>query len=590
MALRTRIWPGRRPAAICVCLFFGLFGALAGPNRAGAAGLADSPWPMFQHDPQHTGRSPVAAPSKLGIKWRFQVQGNPASPVIGPDGTIYVPTGDIDDDPAGFLYAINPDGTLRWRFAFPPSPETNCVIVPGVTTPAIADDGTVYVHTQSGRTIDGSGHCTAGPSFLYAINPDGSEKCKYQFNFGGAVFQSSGISSPAIGPDGTVYVTSLDTGLHAINPADCTFDWIVSPEATSISSSPAIGTDGTIYFMIADLYAYEPDGDPKWTAETGSAVPNNSSPSIGADGTIYACGLFPDACHAVSPAGSVLWSFPLELPVPGWGTPAIAADGAIYLPARDCQQDADSCVYAINPDGSQRWRVLFPFGGAGVNHSVIVGGDGRVYTRGDLGVGAGGFFGSLYVLNPADGSESDRRAIPAINQGSGELNPAIGSDGTLYVPEPHNAGVGVDPHDQYLAAYTQASGGPGPADTNSPNLRLRGRQIQRLDASVEVGARCDEDCSVTGTGVLIISVPPREGASRVERKRVRFRLRRDSRQATQGETVTLKLRVPRKARGAGRAALRDFRSVIARMSVVATDTAGNESRKKRRITFTGGRG
>src|SRR5229473_2722430 len=62
-------------------------------------------------------------------------------------------------------------------------------------------------------------------------------------------------SSPAIGPDGTIYIGSydLDTtrrALHSISPEGMT-NWIFLPGG-AIISSPSIGPDGTIYLGSTD--------------------------------------------------------------------------------------------------------------------------------------------------------------------------------------------------------------------------------------------------------------------------------------------------------------------------------------------------
>ena len=54
------------------------------------AQTADTPWPMFRHDLQHTGRSPYVSAQKPTIKWTFKTEGPvTTSPAIGSDGTIY---------------------------------------------------------------------------------------------------------------------------------------------------------------------------------------------------------------------------------------------------------------------------------------------------------------------------------------------------------------------------------------------------------------------------------------------------------------------------------------------------------------------
>ncbi len=65
------------------------------------------------------------------------------SPVIGPDGTIYV--GSYNDN----LYAINPNGTLKWKY----NTGGQLFCYEGM---AIGSDGTIYVGSLNGK--------------LYAIN------------------------------------------------------------------------------------------------------------------------------------------------------------------------------------------------------------------------------------------------------------------------------------------------------------------------------------------------------------------------------------------------------------------------------------
>ena len=55
------------------------------------AQLADTPWPMFRHDLQHTGRSPYVGPQLPEEKGSFMTRDWVcSSPAIGGDGTIYV--------------------------------------------------------------------------------------------------------------------------------------------------------------------------------------------------------------------------------------------------------------------------------------------------------------------------------------------------------------------------------------------------------------------------------------------------------------------------------------------------------------------
>jgi len=59
-----------------------------------------------------------------------------SSPAVGADGTIYVGSRDYN------LYALNPDGTQKWKFA------TNGEVW---SSPAVGADGTMYVGSADGN-------------------------------------------------------------------------------------------------------------------------------------------------------------------------------------------------------------------------------------------------------------------------------------------------------------------------------------------------------------------------------------------------------------------------------------------------------
>jgi hypothetical protein len=82
--------PGRGLLALALLAL-----ALLAPARAGAA----PGWPMFRHDPAHSGRAGVPGPAAptLVDGWPVAIGGyydQTSSPAIGADGTIYVGSGD----------------------------------------------------------------------------------------------------------------------------------------------------------------------------------------------------------------------------------------------------------------------------------------------------------------------------------------------------------------------------------------------------------------------------------------------------------------------------------------------------------------
>jgi outer membrane protein assembly factor BamB len=372
--------------------------------------LANSPWPMFQHDAQHTGRSPYAGPSTLIQRWQFRVEGTPSSPVIGEDGTIYLPTGmtDADPDTTGFLYAINPNGTLKWRY--------NLGRTPSSTTPAIAFDGTIYVHTNGAFDI-------YGEELLFAINPDGT--LKWTFNFGSA-FASVVQSSPAIGSDGTIYVGSMNMGFYAINP-NGTIKWAHTLSNSSIQSSPAIGSDGTVYIVdvASELAAFNPDGSKKWQVSISEASGGRASPSIGTNGAILICNQYEKELRSLNSDSTLMWSHTLSFnPV---CAPALGLDSTVYV--------CDDGLYAIKADSTLKWKFS---NSQSASTSPVVDSNGTVYWRSSP---------TFYAVNP-NGTQKYQLSVPSTGGGL-DPAPAIGSDGTLYLslPEPYST-------EQCLKAYS----------------------------------------------------------------------------------------------------------------------------------------
>ncbi|GAB6162857.1 hypothetical protein JCM12298_20170 [Desulfothermus naphthae] len=302
--------------------------------------------------------------------WRFKIEDNTDFPAIGNDGTIYIGSDD-------YLYAINPDGTLKWKFE----------IMGYFSSLAIGEDETIYIIVSPSYYIG---------AYLYAINPDGSLKWKSEI--------MGHFSSPAIGKDGTIYIGSsgtFDSYLYAINP-DGSLKWKFKTNLTV--SSPAIGENGTIYVGSDNsyLYAINPDGSLKWKFKTNATV---SSPAIGENGTIYV-GSDNSYLYAINPDGSLKWKFKTNATV---SSPAIGENGTIYVGSDD------GYLYAINPDGSLKWK----FKTNATVSSPAIGENGTIYVGSDDGY--------LYAINP-DGSLKWKFKTNATVS-----SPAIGENGTIYV-------------------------------------------------------------------------------------------------------------------------------------------------------------
>ena len=353
---------------------------------------AISPWPMFGHDPQHTCYCPYLGPQTSNIKWSIPISspswGAP-SPTIDTDGTIYVGSDNKN------LYAINPDGTIKWKY------KTDHVII---SSAAVGKDHTIYFGSNDG--------------YLYALNQDGSLKWKYLAEGGIA-------SSPLINGD-TIYVGSMDGHLYAINE-DGNLKWRFQTDRSIWKSSPAIDSDGIIYIGIYTeiyngyLYAICPDGSLKWNYEVGNYVAN--SPSIGKDGTIY---VYSNYLHAVNPDGSFRWKVYM-----GSGcTPAIGNDGTIYALGSFGTTGKPGLI-ALNPDGSLKWRYPTEEW-QGFCGTMALGSDNTIYVASN---GAPSWepykTPGLYAISQ-DGTLKWAYEIPLGACGSNSPELTIGYDGTLY--------------------------------------------------------------------------------------------------------------------------------------------------------------
>ncbi|NOX53723.1 MAG: PQQ-binding-like beta-propeller repeat protein, partial [Planctomycetes bacterium] len=251
-------------------------------------------------------------------------------------------------------YALTPGGKVKWTFSV-----GRADIVPQIK---LGRDGTLYFGTIRGPSR--RAECR-----FYAVDPRGRGKWSVLLT------DSGSLCSPAIAPDGTIYVGG--DRLRAVDAQDGSLKWTFDV-ATPAHAAPAVGRDGTIYLAgpgwdqrkpdAHRLYALNPDGTEKWSLRVGWC---ESTPAVADDGTIYVTGWNIDApvagpptgLHAVSPEGRLKWSYRTYFPdwhfhgrqrgLP-WGSdcsPIVGADGTVYFGADT------GVVYAVNADGTLKWRL-----------------------------------------------------------------------------------------------------------------------------------------------------------------------------------------------------------------------------------------
>ena len=249
-------------------------------------------------------------PADGHVNWRFRMDGpyTEVRPAIAPDRTIYAI--DVFDH----LYALTPDGGLKWL-----------IRGAGDKGVAVGGDGSIYV---------------ASESFINAYNPDGS--VKWHFVQTPRAFICLGVS---VGPDGNIYSVGTEgMGVFSLTPAGAV-RW-QTPERyvrrivdyAEILFGPNGDTQQLYFAANNHLRALRLDGTdvfeiPGWYGQ----------PAVGPDGTVHS------AFSAYSPNGSLLWTLQSPFPYNTFTPPDIGSNGIHYF-----VQNL-SRLFALNPDGSQRW-------------------------------------------------------------------------------------------------------------------------------------------------------------------------------------------------------------------------------------------
>ncbi|MCP4536091.1 MAG: PQQ-binding-like beta-propeller repeat protein [Chloroflexi bacterium] len=333
-----------------VHLFSGMSESVAQPS--------DDDWPMYQHDPTHSGRTPatIVNSGPLYVQWayafgeRVQVEAQP----VTSNGVIY--QGVMN----GEMHAIDADtGVALW------------IVSPGGPIPHTA---AVYGNRVYFGSLDGN---------VYALSTtDGSTV--WQFHTGGPV-----MSAPAIVND-RLYIGSNDSNLYALNVATGGELWRVETDGPVVSSPAVAG--GRVYFGSEDLMARcvnAVTGALIWDTPLYGVGMHNTHPVLSDDGssviflTVKAGGSsyvhnegYPNASTSANPVetwntyyqtyptrrylyyldttdGHDLWNptarLYVPLPIPYWGVlhPILHPDGSVWFPA---PAGTDGNAYELDHD------------------------------------------------------------------------------------------------------------------------------------------------------------------------------------------------------------------------------------------------
>jgi putative pyrroloquinoline-quinone binding quinoprotein/putative pyrroloquinoline-quinone-binding quinoprotein len=347
-----------KPVAASASASGGPSNAEVAAARAGGR-VSSGPPSMLHLDPRRTNRSPFEGPTAPTVLWTFDTGGPiEAAPALLDDGTIRVAslggkrfalteTGkqrfsvDLGDrvyasplivgdaifigSDAHKFFGMTREGVIRFRLDAPGDVDTGAVPTPW--------GGIVFT---SGR-------------ILHAAKPDGTLLWRVQA-------RRKSYTSPAVADDGTVYFGSQDHHLYAVAP-DGKVRWRVDLGG-DVDSTPAVQDDGTIVVGSdkGEVVALAPEnGEAKWTAPVGGFV--RGAMSLGRDGTVYTGTYGPTPkMVALDPAnGAVRFRFPVsgtgasEFGI--HGGPVEDAAGRLYFGAQDDH------AYCLAKDGGLVWKL-----------------------------------------------------------------------------------------------------------------------------------------------------------------------------------------------------------------------------------------
>jgi hypothetical protein len=164
-------------------------------------------WSQYRGNARRTAFAPWRSAAEPSILWRLEL--GPmidASPVIGPDGTIYLVGPKTPVWPMDQLIAVNPDGVVRWK-----------TILDGFrlrATPAVRDDGSIVAvgyNIYVDRIVrDSTGNITKvfwkREAKVFLVGADRTVLARTDLT---PFFNGPGLSSSAYASAGTMRTTGI---------------------------------------------------------------------------------------------------------------------------------------------------------------------------------------------------------------------------------------------------------------------------------------------------------------------------------------------------------------------------------------------
>jgi outer membrane protein assembly factor BamB len=368
--------------------------------------LADSPWPVLRGDMQGTGRSRFIGPRTNNVLWRKDMPlGVLYGPVIGYNDILYMGERAISPENVNYFYAVDKNGNDLWTFETETSSPNN-------SGPVLLHDSTIYFFSRNQK--------------MYALNQGGSLKWEQNIWANFRPFYP-------IAKNGDIYVAQIDE-LLVVSTEGNIKDTLSIPD---ISPAIAFSTEGdTIYLttggsssgeMPGALNAVNLEGNIYWKYNFSRI--NWGIPLVDNQNKIYVFGRdsisqVNNYLYCIKPDGTLDWRYGVHS-FEGRSSPTIDKDGNIIIIARKIINSVErNCIISLDYYGNENW--VTPFEGDWddhyINHGLVSDAEGKIYCGSSTG-------GNFYCF------DNNGELLWTFDLGDLEYdsNPAIGSDGTLYI-------------------------------------------------------------------------------------------------------------------------------------------------------------
>ena len=299
--------------------------------------LADSPWPMYRHDPQNTGRSPYPGAISGTIVDKITSSNSQTGVVAGLDSSLY-----FYDEMAGIHYLRTTDllGNIKWSkqlgigMDYPSA--VPVVLYDGSIVSIGKEDGEFIRLTASGDTL---WQCfVPTEKALWAANP--------------------GLT---VGLDTTIYYITSDQCLVAISHSG-ELKWTLTDDRFSVvnTNMPAFSPDGKTLYVNGDngVTVCAIDLTSRSVIWTFGEIPLTNSIVVDNQGNIFINNGKPYpytgndySFFSLNSEGILRWKYPIShLRDTYEKSPSIDWDGNVYFVANDT-------LYSFTNDGDLRWKI-----------------------------------------------------------------------------------------------------------------------------------------------------------------------------------------------------------------------------------------